>query len=191
VTKKVGGALAFFQHEAAGGLMLLASAALALIFSNSGLSPLYDAFLETPVSIRVGALELDKPLLLWINDGLMAIFFFLVGLEIKRELLAGELSSLDRAALPAIAAVGGMAAPALIYVAINMGDAVRLRGWAIPAATDIAFAVSVLALLSPRIQPSLKFSCWPWPSSTISARSSSSPCSTRPSCRSRHCCWRA
>jgi Na+:H+ antiporter, NhaA family len=156
VTRKVGGALAFFQHEAAGGLTLLAAAALALIFSNSGLSPLYDAFLETPVSIRVGALELDKPLLLWTNDGLMAIFFFLVGLEIKRELLVGELSSLDRAALPAIAAVGGMAAPALIYAAINMGEAVRLRGWAIPAATDIAFAVGVLALLGPRIPPSLK-----------------------------------
>jgi Na+:H+ antiporter, NhaA family len=156
VTTKVRGALAFFQHEAAGGLVLLASAALALIFSNSELSPLYDAFLETPVSIRVGALELDKPLLLWINDGLMAIFFFLVGLEIKREILAGELSSLDRSSLPAIAAVGGMAAPALIYAAINMGDAVRLRGWAIPAATDIAFAVGVLALLGPRIPPSLK-----------------------------------
>jgi NhaA family Na+:H+ antiporter len=150
------GALAFLEHEAAGGVTLFAAAALALIFSNSALRSLYNAFLETPVSVRVGALSIDKPLLLWINDGLMAIFFFLVGLETKRELLRGELSSLDRAALPAIAALGGMALPAMIYAMINMGDTVRLHGWAIPAATDIAFAVTVLALVGARIPPSLK-----------------------------------
>ena len=149
-------ALAFLEHEAAGGVTLFAAAALALVFSNSALSSLYDAFLETPVSVRIGALSIDKPLLLWINDGLMAVFFFLVGLETKRELLAGELSSVDRAALPAIAAMGGMALPALIYAMINMGDTVRLHGWAIPAATDIAFAVGVLALVGTRIPPSLK-----------------------------------
>ena len=147
---------AFFQHEAAGGLVLLAAAVAALIVSNSPLERLYDGLLETPVSVRVGMLALDKPLLLWINDGLMAVFFFLVGLEIKRELLKGELSSVRRAMLPAIAAVGGMVVPALIYVAINAGDPAALRGWAIPSATDIAFAVGVLALLGPRAPASLK-----------------------------------
>ena len=154
--QKLTGALEFARHEAAGGIALVAAAALALAISNSGLSFLYDAFLHTPVVVQVGALKLDKPLLLWINDGLMAIFFFLVGLEIKRELLAGELSSFDKAALPAIAAAGGMAVPALVYTLINLGNAPALAGWAIPAATDIAFAVGVLALLGPAIPGSLK-----------------------------------
>jgi NhaA family Na+:H+ antiporter len=156
VKQKLAGALAFAQHEAAAGIVLVAAAALALVFSNSGLSFFYDAFLHTPVVVQVGALKLDKPLLLWINDGLMAIFFFLVGLEIKRELLAGELSSLDKAALPAIAAAGGMALPALVYVLVNLGNPQALAGWAIPAATDIAFAVGVLALLGPSVPVSLK-----------------------------------
>lgn len=149
-------AAAFFEHEASGGLVLMAAALASLIVSNSPLEWLYDHLLDTPVGIRVGALALDKSLLHWINDGLMAVFFFLVGLEIKRELLRGELSTFGQAALPAIAAVGGMAVPSLIYIAINAGNPVALRGWAIPAATDIAFAVGVLALLGPRVPPSLK-----------------------------------
>jgi Na+:H+ antiporter, NhaA family len=150
------GALAFIQHEAAGGLLLLGAAIAALIISNSPLDWLYYSWLGTPAGIHVGILALEKPLLLWINDGLMAVFFFLVGLEIKRELLQGELSTVAQAALPAIAAVGGMVVPALIYLAINAGDPVAVRGWAIPSATDIAFAVGVLALLGPGIPPSLK-----------------------------------
>jgi Na+:H+ antiporter, NhaA family len=154
--EKLKGALAFFHHEAAGGLVLVVAALVALLASNSALAGLYDGFLHTPVGVRVGPLALDKPLLHWINDGLMAIFFFLVGLEIKRELLRGELSSFGQAALPAMAAVGGMLVPAVIYVAITTGDPAALRGWAIPTATDIAFAVGVLALLGPRIPSSLK-----------------------------------
>ena len=153
---KLKGALAFVHHEAAGGLVLMLAALAALIASNSPLAWLYDGFLDTAVGVRVGPLAIDKPLLLWINDGLMAVFFFLVGLEIKRELLRGELSTLGQAALPALAAVGGMAVPAVIYVAINAGDPAALRGWAIPTATDIAFSVGVLALLGSRIPSSLK-----------------------------------
>jgi NhaA family Na+:H+ antiporter len=149
-------ATAFFHHEAAGGLVLLAAAISALIIDNSPLEWLYDGLLETPVAVRVGVLALDKPLLLWINDGLMAVFFFLVGLEIKRELLQGELSTFGKAALPAVAAVGGMVVPALVYVAFNAGNAAALRGWAIPSATDIAFAVGVVALLGTRVPSSLK-----------------------------------
>ena len=126
------------------------------MWANSPWSAAYDAFLGTPVSVRVGALVLDKPLLLWINDALMAVFFLIVGLEIKREVLQGELASLRQAALPCIAALGGVVAPAAAYAVLNWSDPVTMRGWAIPAATDIAFSLGVLALLGPRAPPSLK-----------------------------------
>ena len=146
----------FLKLETSAGIMLMIAAALALISNNSPLSGLYAAFLNTPVAIQVGPLEIAKPLLLWINDGLMAIFFFLVGLEVKREVLQGELSSLRKASLPLIAAVGGMAGPAIIYAYINWDNSVTLSGWAIPSATDIAFALGVLALLGNRVPVSLK-----------------------------------
>ncbi len=149
-------ASSFAEGETAGGLVLLAAAAGAMLIANSPVDWLYGALLGTPVSIRVGALLIDKALLFWINDGLMAIFFFLVGLEIKREIMIGELSTPKQAALPAIAALGGMAAPALIYAAINWQNAAALDGWAIPAATDIAFAVGVLSLVGPRAPSALK-----------------------------------
>lgn len=145
------------EHEAAGGVLLILAAIVALILCNSSLVHLYDALLTVPVAVEVGeVLTLNKPLLLWINDGLMAVFFFLVGLEIKRELLDGNLSSWRQAVLPALAALGGMVVPALIYVLFNYGDSESLRGWAVPAATDIAFAVGVLALLGNRVPIALK-----------------------------------
>ncbi len=144
------------RHEAAGGVLLMCAAAAALVLNNSPLAWLYDALLTVPVVVKVGALAIEKPLLLWINDGLMALFFFLVGLEIKRELLEGNLSSWRQAVLPVLAAIGGMLVPALVFVAINIDDPQALRGWAIPAATDIAFAVGVLALLGTRVPPALK-----------------------------------
>ena len=146
----------FFQFEAAGGILLLVAAILAMLVVNSPLSGLYDSLLEIPVEVRLGHFEIAKPLLLWINDGLMAIFFFLIGLEIKRELLAGELSEPSRVVLPVVAAIGGMAVPAVIYSVINWGDPVAMKGWAIPSATDIAFALGVLALLGSRVPSSLK-----------------------------------
>jgi len=146
----------FTRLEAAGGIVLVISAIAAMTFANSPFGGAYIAFLDTPVAIQFGKLEIAKPLLLWINDGLMAIFFFLVGLEIKREFLEGELSSVSQIALPGIAAIGGMAIPALIYVMINWGSAENLNGWAIPAATDIAFALGILALVGSRAPLSLK-----------------------------------
>lgn len=146
----------FFQLESAGGIMLVLATILALIFANTPLMDAYHAFLNVPVDIRIANFEIDKPLLLWVNDGLMAIFFFLVGLELKRELVEGELSSPSKLVLPSVAAVGGMAVPALIYAAFNWGDPVAMRGWAIPAATDIAFALGVLSLLGSRVPVALK-----------------------------------
>ncbi len=138
--------------------MLALAAALALVVSNSALSPLYRQFVELRGEVRIGGdwLVLSKPLLLWVNDLWMAVFFFLVGLEIKREVLTGELASVKQAALPLVAAVGGMLVPALIYLALNHADPVALRGWAIPTATDIAFALGILMLLGSRVPASLK-----------------------------------
>lgn len=138
------------------GVLLLLATALALILANSAAVEFYQWLLSIPVQFRIGALDIDKPLLLWINDGLMAIFFLVVGLEIKREVVHGHLSTLRQLALPGFAALGGMLVPALIYVALNHHDPVRLQGWAIPSATDIAFALGVLALLGSRVPPGLK-----------------------------------
>jgi len=146
----------FLKLESAGGILLLAAAALALILSNSPLASLYEALLELHLGITLGDFTFQKTLLHWINDGLMAVFFFLVGLEIRREWTRGELADRRQARLPLVAALGGMALPALIYSGINWGDATALRGWAIPAATDIAFALGVVALLGSRVPPALK-----------------------------------
>jgi NhaA family Na+:H+ antiporter len=147
---------ALFPREAAPGLVLIAATVLALLCSNSGLSAWYESVLALPIEIRVGAFSIAKPLVLWVNDGLMAIFFFLIGLEIKREVIEGELSTPARLMLPAVAALGGMVVPAAIYAALNHADPVALGGWAIPAATDIAFALGVLILLGSRVPASLK-----------------------------------
>jgi NhaA family Na+:H+ antiporter len=146
----------FLRLEASGGLILMISAALALIVANSPLAAAYAALLDLPLEMRIGTFGIAKPLLLWINDGLMAVFFFLVGMELKREVIEGHLSSLRGASLPAFAAVGGMLAPAAIYALFNRGDAVAMRGWAIPTATDIAFALGVLSLLGTRVPAALK-----------------------------------
>lgn len=146
----------FMRLESAVGILLLIAALLAMVIENSAVKHLYDALLDTPVAIRIADFEIAKPLLLWINDGLMAVFFFLIGLEVKREFIAGELSDPSRVVLPVFAAVGGMAVPAAIYASINWGDPTALKGWAIPSATDIAFALGVLALLGSRIPQSLK-----------------------------------
>lgn len=145
-----------FAHEAAGGILLMLAAAAAMIVANSPLQQYYSALLDLPFTIALGAFGISKPVLLWINDGLMAVFFFLVGLELKREMVEGHLSSIRKASLPAFAAIGGMAAPALIYAWFNWGDAVAMKGWAIPSATDIAFALGVLTLLGNRVPPALK-----------------------------------
>ena len=147
----------FFSNEASGGIILILAAAFAMVLANLGATQgLYHAFLETPVELRVGVLEINKNMLLWINDALMAVFFLLVGLEVKRELVLGSLASRQRAAFPVIAAIGGMVVPALIYLAFNYQDPIARQGWAIPAATDIAFALGVLALLGNRVPIALK-----------------------------------
>ncbi|ELX8379190.1 Na+/H+ antiporter NhaA [Providencia vermicola] len=146
----------FLRLEAAGGLLLIIAAIVALIMANSPAQGLYQQFLDIPISVKISSLELDKPLILWVNDFLMAIFFLVVGLEVKRELLEGSLAGKDKAIFPAIAALGGMLAPALIYLLFNGADEVTRQGWAIPAATDIAFALGVMALLGRRVPTELK-----------------------------------
>lgn len=146
----------FFRLQAAGGIVLIVAAVLAVICANSPLEEFYDLFRELPVQVRVGALDIDKPLLLWINDGLMAVFFLLVALEIKREVVSGQLSSREQMLLPLLCAIGGVLVPAAIYWLINRGDAIPERGWAIPAATDIAFALGVLALLGSHVPMGMK-----------------------------------
>ncbi|MCW8928923.1 MAG: Na+/H+ antiporter NhaA [Gammaproteobacteria bacterium] len=146
----------FLKKESASGILLMIAAILAIIMANSPLSGLYSELLHVPVEIKIGALHIAKPLILWINDGLMAIFFFLIGLELKRELLEGELSNPKKIVLPAFAAVGGMLIPALIYASLNLNDPIALKGWAIPAATDIAFALGILAMFGKRVPIALK-----------------------------------
>ena len=146
----------FMNLESAGGILLLVAAVLAMLIANSPLAAAYDALLATPVAVQVGALVIDKPLFLWINDGLMAIFFFLIGLEVKREFLEGELSSFSQVVLPGMGALGGMLVPAAIYAWLNRGDAVALDGWAIPVATDIAFALALLGVFATRVPVALK-----------------------------------
>lgn len=146
----------FFRLEAAGGIMLIAAATLAMVAANSPLSQAYEAFRELPVHVRFGDLEIAKPLLLWINDGLMAVFFLLVALEIKRETLSGQLSSRDQLILPMVCAFAGVVVPALLFTAFNRGDGEAMRGWAVPTATDIAFALGVLALLGSRVPSGMK-----------------------------------
>lgn len=146
----------FFRLEAAGGIVLGAAVLLAIILNNSPLRELYDALLDLRLTVSVGDAGISKPLFLWVNDGLMAIFFLLVGLELKREVLEGELSSRDQIVLPALAAVAGMALPALIYLAATSGQPELADGWAIPAATDIAFALGILSLLGDKVPVSVK-----------------------------------
>ncbi|HEX7027816.1 MAG TPA: Na+/H+ antiporter NhaA [Gammaproteobacteria bacterium] len=146
----------FIKLESASGITLIGAAIVAMILANSPLSMYYALLIEMPVEIRTGPLQIAKPLLLWVNDGLMAIFFFLVGLELKREFLEGELSDRQKVIFPAIGALGGMLVPALIYLFINRHNPIAVQGWAIPAATDIAFALGVLSLLSTRVPTALK-----------------------------------
>jgi len=146
----------FMKLESASGILLLMAAIAAMLVANSPLAYLYDALLDTTVAIQVGTLSIDKPLLLWVNDGLMAVFFFLVGLEIKREVMEGELSSFSQVVLPGMGALGGMLVPAAIYAWINWGDPVALDGWAIPVATDIAFALALLSVFGTRVPTALK-----------------------------------
>lgn len=146
----------FYERESSTGILLILVTIAALVLKNSPLSGVYNSFLYTPLEFRFGALQIAKPLLLWINDGLMAVFFLLIGLEVKREMLRGSLSSWSQAALPVIAALGGMLVPALVYIGFNRSEPLGLQGWAIPTATDIAFALGILSLLGKRVPASLK-----------------------------------
>ncbi|SFV66615.1 Na+/H+ antiporter NhaA type [hydrothermal vent metagenome] len=146
----------FIKKESSSGILLIFATLLALVLSNTFMAPLYQWFLHIPIEIKVGSLSLDKSLYHWVNDGLMAVFFLLIGLEVKREILEGHLSSLRQIALPGIAAVGGMIVPAVIYLIFNQGHPIAENGWAIPTATDIAFALAILSLLGNRVPVSLK-----------------------------------
>jgi NhaA family Na+:H+ antiporter len=146
----------FLRLESASGILLVIAGALAMIAANTPLAAGYQTFLDTPISLQIGTFKLDKSLLIWVNDLLMAIFFLLVGLEIKREVVVGELSESSKVALPGIAAIGGMVVPAAIYAWLNLHDPVGIRGWAIPSATDIAFALGVLSLFGSRVPIGLK-----------------------------------
>lgn len=146
----------FLQLESASGILLLAFAVLAMVFANTPLKDLYFDFLSMPVSVQIGLFSIHKPLLMWVNDGFMAVFFVLVGLEVKREMMVGAISSYQKAIFPAIGALGGMVVPALIFTLINHDSPEFQQGWAIPMATDIAFAVGVLGLLGKRVPFALK-----------------------------------
>ena len=146
----------FIQLESAGGILLLAAAIAALVAVNSPLATAYAQLVDTTIAVQVGAVAIEKPLLLWVNDGLMAVFFFLIALEVKREFLEGELSSASQVALPALGAIGGMSVPAAIYVVLNWQDPAALDGWGIPVATDIAFALALVSVFGRRVPPSLK-----------------------------------
>ena len=146
----------FLRLESAGGILLVAAAVLAMLIANSPFDGIYESLVDLPVEIRIGNFEIAKPLLLWINDGLMALFFLMIGLELKREIVEGQLSDRRQASLPAFAALGGMLVPAAIYAWINWGDEVAIEGWAIPAATDIAFTLAILSLLGNRVPASLR-----------------------------------
>ena len=146
----------FLRLESAGGMILVAAAVLALVLANSPLADLYVQFLGLKLTVMVESFGVSKPLLLWVNDGLMAIFFLLVGLELKREVVEGQLSRPDQIILPALAAIGGLVAPAVIYWLINRDNPQGINGWAVPTATDIAFALAILSLLGSRVPASLK-----------------------------------
>lgn len=146
----------FLEKESAGGILLAGAALLAIVCANTPLYQYYAMLLDTMVRVQIGALDVGKPLLLWVNDGLMAIFFLLVGLELKREFLEGELSDKRNIILPGLGAIGGMAAPAAVYLFFNLNNPDTVNGWAIPAATDIAFALGVLTLLGSRVPITLK-----------------------------------
>ncbi|MFC6381777.1 Na+/H+ antiporter NhaA [Psychrobacter glacincola] len=147
---------AFFNLEASGGIVLALAAIAAMIIANTSLNTWYESFIQAPVAIQIGSFEIAKDAHHWINDGLMAVFFFLVGLELKREVLIGELSNVKQIILPAGAALGGMIMPAIVYLLFNYNNPEFWRGWAIPAATDIAFALGILSLLGNRVPNSLK-----------------------------------
>jgi len=146
----------FLKLESAGGIILLAATIIAMLVANSSLAELYNSLFETNIALYIGTFSIAKPFLLWINDGLMAIFFFLIGLEIKREIMEGELSSFSQIILPGMGALGGMIVPAIIYLYFNWNDPVAIDGWAIPVATDIAFALALLSIFGRRVSTALK-----------------------------------